>query len=172
MKFKLVFFIWTLILALLVAMWVASKPPVATPTIIAPTTTKTAETTKVPEHPYPFATSVVSGEKLGGPGTGVTFEQNGYEVKLANQTEADTFKKDPAPYLAKIVAAYANARPCPLTVCPVMGDPLDKDAYAFVYEGRQFKFCCDACLEDFQKDPNKFVKIWDAAAQSAIADKK
>jgi len=129
-------------------------------------------TAAVPAKPYPFATSVVSGQKLGGPGTGVTFEQNGYEVKLASQAEADTFKQNPAPYLAKIEEAYKNAKPCPLTVCPVMGDALDKDAYVFVYEGREFKLCCDSCLEDFQKDPDKFVKIWDAAAQVTASDKK
>jgi len=172
MKFKLSILIWALVMATAVAMWVSNKPSAAQPAASAPTTTKTAATAKVPDHPYPFATSVVSGQKLDGPGTGVTFEQDGYEVKLASQAEADTFKKDPAPYLAKITDAYKNAKACPLTVCPVMGDPLDKDAYAFVYEGRQFKFCCDACLEDFQKDPDKFVKIWDTAEQNTVADKK
>jgi YHS domain-containing protein len=174
MKFKLSLLIWALVMAIVVAMWVTAKPS-STQSVAAstPVMAKVATTAAAaPAKPYPFATSVVSGQKLGGPGTGVTLDQNGYEVKLTNQTEADTFKQNPAPYLSKIEDAYKNAKPCPLTVCPVMGDALDKDAYVFVYEGREFKLCCDSCLEDFQKDPDKFVKIWDAAAQAAPSDKK
>jgi len=169
MKNKLSMLVWALVFVLLGALWADSKQPPAPP----PTATASAPAAaKIPDKPYPFATSVVSGQKLGSQNTLITFEQGGYEVKLANQAEADTFKKNPAPYLAKIADAYKNAQPCPLTVCPVMGDALDKDAYVFVYEGRQFKLCCDSCLADFQKDPDKFVKIWDTAAQTAQADKK
>jgi YHS domain-containing protein len=174
MKNKLNLLVWVLILAILGTLWAASKQSpaqsVAATNVPAPAVNAPA-TDKVPDKPYPFATSVVSGETLGSASTVVTFEQDGYEVKLASAAEADTFKKNPAPYLAKIEEAYKNAKPCPLTVCPVMGDALDKDAYVFVYEGRQFKLCCDSCLADFQKDPGKFVKIWDDAA-TAQADKK
>jgi len=137
--------------------------PDETPAPVKAATAMPAAT--VTSKPYPFATSVVSGEKLPATGT-VKFVQDGYEVQVANAAEAETFKKNPALYVAKIRDAYKNAKPCPYTVCPVMHDPIDKDAYVFVYEGREFKMCCDGCLDDFQKDPAKFVKIWDDAAQT------
>ncbi len=127
---------------------------------------------KAAAKPYPFSTSVVSGQKLGGKDQVVKLVQDGYEVKLANQAEAAEFKRNPAGYLAKIAEAYKTAKPCPFKVCPVMGDPLDADAYSFVYEGREFKFCCDGCMDDFEKDPAKFVKMWDDAQAAAQAAKK
>ena len=62
--------------------------------------------------------------------------------------------------------AVAKAKPYPLKVCVVsdekfggdMGDP-----YLFVYEGRQVKLCCKGCLDDFKKDPAKYVKKMEAA---------
>jgi len=127
---------------------------------------------KITAKPYPFSTSIVSGAKLGGKDVTIKLVQDGYDVKFANQDEADTFKKNPAIYMAKITDAYKTAKPCPFTVCPVMGDKLDADAYSFVYEGREFKFCCDACMDDFEKDPAKFVKMWDDADKVAQEAKK
>lgn len=39
-----------------------------------------------------------------------------------------------------------------------MDEKLDKDAYVFVYEGQQIKFCCEGCKDDFNKDPQKYLK--------------
>ncbi len=127
---------------------------------------------KVEGRPYPFGTSVVSGVKLGAKNQIITLAQDGYQVKLASADEVAIFRKNPATYMAKITDAYKTARPCPLTVCPVMGDSLDADSFAFVYEGREFKFCCDACMDDFEKDPAKFLQIWDDAAAHKTADAK
>jgi YHS domain-containing protein len=125
--------------------------------------------TTIVGKPYPFSTSVVSGEKLGPKDSTVSFVQDGYQIKLANAAEADTFKKTPAVYMAKITDAYKTARPYPLATCMVMGDALDDTAYSFVYEGREIKFCCDSCMDDFEKDPAKYVKIWDDAAAAKVA---
>jgi YHS domain-containing protein len=173
MKFKPVaFIIWAAILVVMIALWTRSQPASTAASAPQPTATATAATpaAKAPAvaattaKPYPFATSVVSGLPLSPKDSVVTLEQDGYQVKLASAAEADTFKKSPAVYMAKITEAYKTAKPCPMTVCPVMGDALDADAYAFVYEGRQFKFCCDSCMDDFQKDPAKFMQMWDDAA--------
>jgi len=155
-----------LVLVGVIGLWIFTKPS-ATPTP-AP-----AAVAKDEIKPYPFATSIVSGKKLGTKDDTVTFTQGGFEVKLCSAVEEDTFKKNSAVYLAQLQQAYNNAKPYPLSTCVVMGDKLDDTAYAFVYEGRQFKFCCKACLEDFDKDPDKFVKIWDeAAAKTAPIAKK
>jgi YHS domain-containing protein len=120
--------------------------------------------------PYPFSTSVVSGVALGPKAATVNFVQDGYQVRLASADEADTFKKNPSVYMAKITEAYKTARPYPLTTCLVMGDALDDTAYSFVYEGREIKFCCDSCMDDFEKDTPKYVKIWDDAAAAKAAN--
>ncbi len=54
----------------------------------------------------------------------------------------------------------------PLTTCVVTdealgdhGKPVDH-----VYEGRLVRFCCKVCVDDFNKDPKKYLAKIDAAA--------
>ena len=57
-------------------------------------------------------------------------------------------------------------KPYPLKTCIVAGDELDKDEVVLVYQGQEFKFCCDGCRKDFDKAPAKFVKkLADATAK-------
>ena len=59
-----------------------------------------------------------------------------------------------------------KAKPYPLKVCIVADDKLDHDTYAFVYQGQEFKLCCESCKKDFDKAPTKFVKkLADATAK-------
>jgi hypothetical protein len=59
----------------------------------------------------------------------------------------------------------AKPKPYPLKTCVVsdekfggdMGDP-----YVFTYQGREVKLCCKGCLDDFNKEPAKYVKKMDA----------
>ena len=59
-----------------------------------------------------------------------------------------------------------KAKPYPLKTCVVsdekfggdMGDP-----YVFTYQGREVKLCCKGCLDDFNKEPAKYVKKMEAA---------
>ena len=41
--------------------------------------------------------------------------------------------------------------------CPVMGGKINKDIYAD-YKGKRVYFCCPACIEPFNKDPEKYIK--------------
>ena len=53
-----------------------------------------------------------------------------------------------------------------LTTCPVSGDKLGEmgKPYVFVYQGQEVKLCCPNCKKDFDKDPAKYLKkIQDAA---------
>ena len=52
-----------------------------------------------------------------------------------------------------------------LKTCPVSGDKLgDMGApYVFVYKGQEVKLCCPSCKPDFDKDPNKYMKLIRAA---------
>ena len=44
------------------------------------------------------------------------------------------------------------------TLCPVMGNTIDKIYYAD-YKGKRIYFCCPACIEPFNKEPEKYMKI-------------
>ena len=53
----------------------------------------------------------------------------------------------------------AGAKPYPLDVCLVAGKKLGSmgDAYVFVHEGQEIKFCCEGCMPSFEEDPKKYL---------------
>jgi YHS domain-containing protein len=62
------------------------------------------------------------------------------------------------------VAADTNAaplKPYTLKTCVVSGDKLGEmgKPYVYAYKDREIKFCCKGCLKDFNKDPNKYIKL-------------
>ncbi len=45
------------------------------------------------------------------------------------------------------------------TTCPVMvGKPIDKNLFV-EYKGKKVYFCCKGCIAEFNKDPEKYVKL-------------
>jgi YHS domain-containing protein len=44
------------------------------------------------------------------------------------------------------------------TKCPVSGDAVDPKAKTAVYQGKTIGFCCDDCVEPFNKNPEKYAK--------------
>jgi len=49
-------------------------------------------------------------------------------------------------------------------ICPVSGEKIS-DVVAsgmtpvtYEYEGKIYNFCCSACIEEFKKDPQKYIK--------------
>jgi YHS domain-containing protein len=53
----------------------------------------------------------------------------------------------------------ADPTPYPLTTCIVSGDKLgDMGKPVMVdYKGQQVGFCCKSCIDDFEKDPSKYL---------------
>jgi YHS domain-containing protein len=43
------------------------------------------------------------------------------------------------------------------TQCPVMDGAIDKEQFVD-YQGKRIYFCCSSCLEEFKKDPDKYMK--------------
>ncbi len=41
--------------------------------------------------------------------------------------------------------------------CPIMGGKVDPKVYTD-YKGTRIYFCCKGCLEEFNKDPEKYLK--------------
>lgn len=43
-------------------------------------------------------------------------------------------------------------------ICPVSGDKINKETKAtYEYEGKIYNFCCPMCIEEFKKDPQKYI---------------
>jgi YHS domain-containing protein len=48
------------------------------------------------------------------------------------------------------------------SVCPVTGMKITKDdKYTTQYDGKVIGFCCPDCIEKFNQDPKKYMKIVD-----------
>ncbi len=58
-----------------------------------------------------------------------------------------------------------NTTPDLLTTCPVSGDKLGEmgKPFTFVYKDQEVKLCCKGCKKDFDKDPEKYMKLIRAA---------
>ncbi len=41
--------------------------------------------------------------------------------------------------------------------CPVMGGEIDKKIFVD-YKGKRIYFCCPACVDEFKKNPEKYLK--------------
>jgi hypothetical protein len=59
--------------------------------------------------------------------------------------------------------------------CPVLGNPLPKDAASIVVKDRQIFVCCKMCLAKIKADPDKYIAKVDAQLQKNLpqtAEKK
>lgn len=56
----------------------------------------------------------------------------------------------------------------PLKTCVVTGEKIGGhgDPYEILYKGQLVRFCCDGCLEDFNKEPEKYMAKIAAAAKA------
>ncbi|MCK6480476.1 MAG: hypothetical protein HUU06_07980 [Planctomycetaceae bacterium] len=54
-----------------------------------------------------------------------------------------------------------GVKPYPLSTCLVTGSRLGSmgDPVVKVYDGQEIRFCCDACVEEFEADPAKFLAM-------------
>ncbi len=44
-------------------------------------------------------------------------------------------------------------------ICPVSGEKIDEKTKAtYEYQGKIYNFCCPMCIEEFKKDPGKYIK--------------
>ena len=63
------------------------------------------------------------------------------------QQPAEPATATPAPEVTEEIAQ---------TTCPVMGGPINKNLYT-EYEGKKVYFCCQGCVDEFKKDPEKYL---------------
>ncbi len=44
-------------------------------------------------------------------------------------------------------------------ICPVSGEKIDeKMKETYEYKGKIYNFCCPMCIEEFKKDPEKYIE--------------
>ncbi len=57
-------------------------------------------------------------------------------------------------------AADTTPKPYPLTTCIISGEKLGSMGKppVLVVDGQEVQFCCKSCINDFNKDPQKYLK--------------
>ena len=55
--------------------------------------------------------------------------------------------------------------------CPIQGEDIDPKVTT-TYKGKTVAFCCESCIDDFKKDPDKYVKQIEAENKKAEDAKK
>jgi YHS domain-containing protein len=58
--------------------------------------------------------------------------------------------------------ATSNAVNVGNKICPVTGEKIDGSmgpVVTYEYKGKIYNFCCNACPDEFKKDPDKYIKI-------------
>ncbi len=44
-------------------------------------------------------------------------------------------------------------------ICPVSGDSINEETKAtYEYKGKIYNFCCPACIDEFKKNPEKYIQ--------------
>lgn len=63
------------------------------------------------------------------------------------------YAHEPAQNMEKegITAAQGEAGICPVTAEPALGE------YYYTHEGKTYYFCCAMCIDEFKKDPQKYI---------------
>ncbi len=44
------------------------------------------------------------------------------------------------------------------TNCPISGKKVKDDGGTYMYKGKTYGFCCPGCIDEFKKDPEKYIK--------------
>ncbi len=68
-------------------------------------------------------------------------------------------------------ASVAKAVDVGNKVCPVSGEKInEKLKVTYEYNGKIYNFCCTSCIDDFKKDPEKYIKKVDEELKEGAAE--
>ena len=69
------------------------------------------------------------------------------------------FKKDPEGHVKKMKADGIQLKQLkPQSLCPVMGNPINKKSFVDV-EGKRVYMCCPGCASKIKENPQKYFKL-------------
>ena len=124
--------------------------------------------------PYTLTTCIVSGKPLPAKPHILAYSNpkdpvdDGREIRFCCADCAETFTKDPKPYLSKIDAAMVEQQLAfyPAGNCPVMSDeslpdprgPEAKDADNIIVGNQLIRVCCGKCVRKVNADPERYVR--------------
>ena len=58
-------------------------------------------------------------------------------------------------------------------ICPISQEAIDEKLKSvYEYEGKIYNFCCAMCIDDFKKDPQRYIKIVEEYMQKEETVKK
>lgn len=121
--------------------------------------------------PYPLTTCPVTGKELGAMGDPLVKVYDGREVRFCCAGCPAKFEADPEKYWKQIDADITKQqdKSYPLDTCVVSGEKLGGDMgepVQFMHKNHLVKLCCKGCKKDFDKDPDKYIKMIDAARKA------
>jgi YHS domain-containing protein len=76
-------------------------------------------------------------------------------VSASSAQPAAAVKKDTKVVTEKSTPAAKVLKP--QTTCPVQGNPINKKLFVD-YKGKRIFVCCEGCIADVKKDPEKYIK--------------
>ena len=63
-----------------------------------------------------------------------------------------------APSDAKAADKVSKPQDVGNKICPVTGEKIDeKNKATFEYKGKTYNFCCVMCIDEFKKNPEKYI---------------
>jgi len=65
------------------------------------------------------------------------------------------------------IGAYVAIAASPQTICPVMGNPINKNLYVD-YQGKRVYFCCGPCPSRFMRYPDAYLQRLAGIGQEPI----
>ena len=88
--------------------------------------------------------------------------QSGHKEIAQAETSTQT-QAEPATEAAPKEAVNAGNK-----ICPVSGEKIGEgmEIATYEYEGKIYNFCCAMCIEEFKKDPGKYIKKVDEELKS------
>ena len=58
-------------------------------------------------------------------------------------------------------------------ICPVLNEKIDEKSKAtYEYGGKIYNFCCASCIDEFKKDPGKYIKKIEEEMQKEKVEEK
>jgi len=57
-----------------------------------------------------------------------------------------------------VAVAQEQPKPAENTICPVMGNNVNKEIPAVVVKGRTYRICCKPCGPKLEKNPDKYLE--------------
>ncbi|MEN6308817.1 MAG: efflux RND transporter periplasmic adaptor subunit [Anaerohalosphaeraceae bacterium] len=108
------------------------------------------------EHPSFIGKEIVLGPKAGDFYIVESGLMEGEEVVTNGAFKIDSAAQIQAMPSMMTLPLETEASSTEQTLCPVMGGAIDKSVFT-EYKGKKVYFCCPSCIEEFNKDPEKYV---------------